>query len=125
MSFEQTLRTARERAGMSQAQLARAAGLTRAVISKWEKGDSINPSAHAVQAAADVLGVTVASLLAERGMAGRDIEQLFHRLGKCSDDIKAIGMRKLGATKRKQLESTLSEMLDDLSVINKLEKARR
>ena len=125
MSFEQTLRTARERAGMSQAQLARAAGLTRAVISKWEKGDSINPSAHAVQAAADVLGVTVASLLAERGMAGRDIEQLFHRLGKCSDDIKTIGIRKLGATKRKQLESTLSKMLEDLSVINKLEKARR
>jgi len=125
MSFEQSLRTARERSGMSQAQLARAAGLTRAVISKWEKGDSISPSAHAVQAAADVLDVTVASLLAERGMAGRDIEQLFHRLGKCSDDIKAIGIRKLGATKRKQLESTLTEMLDDLSVINKLEKARR
>ena len=125
MSFERALRTAREHAGMSQAQLARAAGLTRAVISKWERGDATNPSAHAVQAAADVLGVTVASLLAERGMAGRDIEQLFHRLGKCSDDIKAIGIKKLGASKRKQLESTLAQMLEEVSVITKLEKARR
>ena len=66
MAFAQNLREARDRRDMSQSDLARATGLTRAVISKWEKGESSNPSAPALQLAAKVLQVSVEDLLKDR-----------------------------------------------------------
>ena len=66
MAFAQNLREARDRQHMSQSDLARATGLTRAVISKWEKGESSNPSAPALQLAAKVLQVSVENLLKDR-----------------------------------------------------------
>jgi transcriptional regulator with XRE-family HTH domain len=52
MDFATRFRNAREAAGFTQAELARLSGLTRAVISKWEKGDGAQPSAHALAQAA-------------------------------------------------------------------------
>ena len=52
MDFATRFRSAREAAGLTQAELARVSGLTRAVISKWEKGDGAQPSAHALAQAA-------------------------------------------------------------------------
>ena len=66
MGFSQNLREARDRRHMSQSDLARATGLTRAVISKWEKGESSNPSAPALQLAAKALRVSVEDLLKDR-----------------------------------------------------------
>ena len=68
MDFATRFRSAREAAGLTQAELARASGLTRAVISKWEKGGSVKPSAHALAQAAfyfDGVG-TVEELLTGR-----------------------------------------------------------
>ena len=66
MAFGQNLREARDRQEMSQSDLARATGLTRAVISKWEKGESSNPSAPALQLAAKALRISVEDLLKDR-----------------------------------------------------------
>ena len=66
MAFAQNLREARDRRDMSQSDLARATGLTRAVISKWEKGESSNPSAPALQLAAKALRISVEDLLKDR-----------------------------------------------------------
>jgi len=52
VNFATRFRSAREAAGFTQAELARLSGLTRAVISKWEKGDGAQPSAHALAQAA-------------------------------------------------------------------------
>jgi transcriptional regulator with XRE-family HTH domain len=52
VDFATRFRSAREAAGFTQAELARLSGLTRAVISKWEKGDGAQPSAHALAQAA-------------------------------------------------------------------------
>lgn len=52
VNFANRFRSAREAAGFTQAELARLSGLTRAVISKWEKGDGAQPSAHALAQAA-------------------------------------------------------------------------
>ena len=66
MEFSERLSLARKRKKMTQADLARQSGLTRAVISKWEKGESGHPSANAVQQAAGALGVSVEQLLTGR-----------------------------------------------------------
>ena len=63
MDFATRFRSAREAAGFTQAELARASGLTRAVISKWEKGDGAQPSAHALAQAAFYFDDSVEELL--------------------------------------------------------------
>ena len=66
MAFAQNLREARDRRDMRHSDLARATGLTRAGISKWEKGESSNPSAPALQLAAKALRISVEDLLKDR-----------------------------------------------------------
>ncbi len=58
------LRSARERAGLSQSQLARRVGAADGQrISRWERGEARPRSATQLSALADVLGVTPQSLL--------------------------------------------------------------
>ena len=71
MTFADRLKQARTQRGMSQSDLARAAGLTRAVISKWEKGDSGFPSGPALQKAANALDISVDELLGPQSRATR------------------------------------------------------
>ena len=66
MDFATRIRIARERSGLSQASLAALAGLSRAVISKWEKGKTSHPSANALANAAAWLDVSVEELLTGR-----------------------------------------------------------
>ena len=63
MDFATRIRIARERSGLSQANLAALAGLSRAVISKWEKGKTSHPSANALANASAWLDVSVEELL--------------------------------------------------------------
>ena len=63
MSFSKRLCSARKQKNWSQSDLARYSGLTRAVISKWEKGASGHPSAPALQKAAKALNISVERLL--------------------------------------------------------------
>ena len=65
MNFSQKIKATRQQRGMSQAGLARVSGLSRAVISKWEKR-SVNPSARAVEQVADALNVSTHWLLKDR-----------------------------------------------------------
>ena len=65
MVFCQRVKDARLSLGMNQSELARASGLTRAAISKWESNPSGRPAARAVLSVAKALGVSVESLLAE------------------------------------------------------------
>ena len=68
MNFGQKLRSARLENRMNQAELARASGLTRAVISKWESGKGKNPSAVHVLRVAKTLAVSPQWLLEEERM---------------------------------------------------------
>jgi len=63
MNFSQKLRSARLDNQMNQAELARASRLTRGVISKWESGESKNPSAVHVLRVAKALAVSPQWLL--------------------------------------------------------------
>jgi|TARA_R100000049_G_C1946542_1_gene91916 transcriptional regulator with XRE-family HTH domain len=63
MVFCQRVKDARLSRGMNQSELARASGLTRAAISKWESNSSCSPDARATLAVAKALGVSVESLL--------------------------------------------------------------
>ena len=65
MIFCRRVKAARLSLGMNQSELARASGLTRAAISKWESNPSGRPAARAVLSVAKALGVSVESLLAE------------------------------------------------------------
>ena len=66
MDFATRIRIARERSGLSQASLAALAGLSRAVISKWEKGTDGKPSAPALYKCAKCLDLSVEELLTGR-----------------------------------------------------------
>ena len=63
MVFCERVKATRLLLGMNQSELARASGLTRAAISRWEAIPSCNPSAMAALAVAKALGVSVESLL--------------------------------------------------------------
>ena len=65
MIFCRRVKAARLSLGMNQSELARASGLTRAAISRWESNPSGRPAARAVLSVAKALGVSVESLLAE------------------------------------------------------------
>ena len=65
MAFSQRVKAARLFLGMNQSELARASGLTRAAISKWESHPACKPDASAALAVAKALGVSVENLLAE------------------------------------------------------------
>ena len=65
MIFCRRVKAARLSLGMNQSELARASGLTRAAISRWESNPSSSPNARAALSVAKALGVSVESLLAE------------------------------------------------------------
>lgn len=66
--FATSLRTARQRAGLSQEDVAYRAGLTRYTYQKYEKGESrpghpANPTLRTLLALAQVLGVDLVNLI--------------------------------------------------------------
>ena len=63
MIFCRRVKAARLSLDMNQSELARASGLTRAAISRWEANPSRNPNARSALAVAKALGVSVESLL--------------------------------------------------------------
>ena len=65
MVFCRRVKAARLSLGMNQSELARASGLTRAAISRWEVNPSRSPNATSALAVAKALGVSVESLLTE------------------------------------------------------------
>lgn len=62
-----TYREARERAGLSLTDAAKALGVTKAAVSIWEAGKN-NPLLENLQKMAALYGVTVADLLSESGV---------------------------------------------------------
>lgn len=68
------LRAMRRRRGMTQAELARAAGVTQSAVAKWESGDSV-PSAATVHALGFALGATPEETIAlSRFQGGAPLE---------------------------------------------------
>lgn len=63
----------RNRAGITQAELARRAGVQEAMVSRWERGKHV-PSADAVGVLASALGCDVGELYAEGAGDGEDEE---------------------------------------------------
>ena len=63
MVFCERVKATRLLLGMNQSELARASGLTRAAISRWETNPSCNPRAMSALAVAKALGVSVENLL--------------------------------------------------------------
>lgn len=61
-SFASEVKTSRLRAGMTQAQVAEAAGLTQAAVAMIERGDR-EPSLASARKLAQALGVSLQSLL--------------------------------------------------------------
>ena len=66
------LRAARERAGMSQRQLANRVGIHNSYLARLENGETVNPAADLLQRIADVLEISSADLLAFIGVKPPD-----------------------------------------------------
>lgn len=62
------LKLARERAGMSQRQLASRAGINHAYLARLERGEKVSPSAELLQTIADVLEISSTDLMAFIGV---------------------------------------------------------
>lgn len=58
------LRTARKAAGLSQADLARQAGVSQMTVSRWESGHPVRRRSDALTKVAEILGVPVEQLTA-------------------------------------------------------------
>ncbi len=88
MSFAENLKRARLAAGLSQARLAEASGVSLRAIQTWESGEKHPKSIEFVRRAADALGVATEELLGQSGQyvvsayekggdeAAREIENL-------------------------------------------------
>lgn len=61
MNLTEKIRTLRENAGLTQAELAETVGVSEKVVSKWECGET-KPSAEVLPALADAFGCTIDSL---------------------------------------------------------------
>ena len=101
---------------MTQSDLARASGLTRAAISKWENAESGSPSAHAVQRAADVLSVPVYWLLSDDDYKKSKpfAEDLIVRLEKCANDLASFKKLRLSRDHKRKLINTLAFMTENV-----------
>jgi len=62
----------RQDLGLSQAELARRLGITRASVHKWERGDAL-PTLHHLQEIARIMGVSISSII-ESGAVGVSID---------------------------------------------------
>ena len=77
MSISKRLKELREQKGLSVADLADAAGVSRPYIWQIESGRRGNPSADKIQKIATALGVTIADLLGlERGLPEATLKKL-------------------------------------------------
>lgn len=63
MTFAEKLKQTRKKQGISQAELARRIGISRAAISRYESGERTQVAAPIIIAIAEVLGVDVADLV--------------------------------------------------------------
>jgi len=70
------VRTAREKIGWSQSELARRAGLTSGHISQIEAGKRLNPRGNVVQAIAQALGISAESLYANQRVMPPEVAAL-------------------------------------------------
>lgn len=113
MAFKDNLRSRREELGMTQLELAKAAGITTRTIYNYESGERRPSNIEVVQRIANALGSATEELLSngetlvvaahERGgaMAARDINELVSEVtgmfagGKLSDDALDGAMRAL------------------------------
>ena len=68
------LKAARERAGMSQSDLARTAGISPNMISRLEAGERQAPTFATVAKLASALGVSLDAVAAATGTAGRALD---------------------------------------------------
>lgn len=80
-----TLQDALERSGKSQADLARALGVSRGTISRWFKGEGEPETVERLKQLASELGTSLAALVGEDDAAANEKERLllqaFRRLG--------------------------------------------
>lgn len=103
--FAERLRSARETKKMSQAELAKSAGLQPSHVSHFETGRRA-PSAANLRALADALGVTTDYLLARQtrqGMAGPRLDQVVTYAERLSDsdlDVLAVFAETLAEKRR-------------------------
>ena len=113
MEFAERLRQERQRAGLSQKELAEKANVTDRTIQKYESGKNIPTRLSSVKAVAEILGVTTEYLLGEEGLliadaaerggakAKRDMQQLVLEVsglfagGDLTDEDRDAAMRAL------------------------------
>lgn len=69
MSIHQRIRDGRKRLGMTEQQFGDAVGVTRGAVQQWEKEGGTAPRRKNQQAVADILGISVAELMAQVGQA--------------------------------------------------------
>lgn len=113
--FGRRLREERGRNGMNQSELARAIGVTRAAVSKWEKDSSTDASALGVCLAAAELKTTVNYLLTGQKKPPLNIshETLMNFVAS-QDWLSKRGekvLSNLGRSKREKLSLQLVEMI--------------
>ena len=76
VSFGERLRELRDEKGLTQEQLAEAAGVSKGQVSRWERGEDANPGLVSIQQLADALGVQIADFFprpeGETGHAAAD-----------------------------------------------------
>lgn len=70
------LRAERERAGLSQRQLASRVGVNHAYLARLESGEMANPSGELLQRIADVLEISSAELLGFIGVRSAELPEL-------------------------------------------------
>jgi len=105
MPLGEQITRARERLGMSQAQLAKAAGLTRASISRIESNHLTNLTTESLCKLADVLGATIDELLGRYDITLAE--------GLLSGELRILrkGYEKLSAENRVKLRDFLNYLL--------------
>ena len=86
--FRDRLREFRQRAGLSQAELGKAAGVTGKTVSKWENGKT-KPAPETVAWLAEILGVSVSDLL-ETPPEGKIITRIVVTGGPCAGKTTAM-----------------------------------
>ncbi len=90
IKFAQRLKSAREKAGYNQSELARAAGVTRAAISKWEQVGVSDVSAVAISKVATLLGTSIDELMTGKSKMSIDVTVLGIELEKIENVFKDI-----------------------------------
>lgn len=103
------MRTARERSHLTQAELAKRVGVSRAAIAELEAGRIQQPRAAVFARLSAVLGIPAAILLAATGVGEADASMLAELEG---DDLVAMaaGMVRMADHDRRWLRDRLAEL---------------